>query len=157
MITYKIIKINEKNSPEIANLVYTTYKFFNKREADKKSLSNYLAHFDNTINSTDVLLNRFKHSDINFGAFSGNKLIGVIRGKNNRIINLFVDGSFHKQGVGKKLIYLFEKQAKKEGSKSIKVRSSIYATNFYLKMNYKKTTGIRMCQGLKVQPIKKIL
>jgi len=155
MITYKAIKINRKNSPLIANLVYKTYQNFNKHEADKKSLSNYLSRFDNATNSADSLAKRFKWSNINFGAFSGKKLIGIIRGKSNRIINLFVAGDFHNQGVGERLINLFERQAKKEKSKLIKIRSSLYAVGFYSKMGYKKTTGVRLCKGLREQPMKK--
>lgn len=157
MITYKIVKISKKNSQEVANLIYKTYEFFNARETDKKSLKQYLALIDIKTNSATTLFNRFKNSNINFGAFSNEKLIGIVRGRKNRIVSLFVDGNFHKQGIGKKLISLFERRAKKIGSKEIKIRSSLYAVNFYLKMDYKKTTGIRRYRGLVFQPLKKSL
>ncbi len=138
-------------------LIFTTYQTFNLKEGDRKSVSNFLLQYDNTKNTPEDLSEKFKKLNINIGAFSEEKLIGIIRGKNNRIINLFVDGKFHNHGIGKKLVSLFEKQATKEGSKFIKIRASMYATNFYSKLDYKKTTGIRSFRGLKVQPMKKEL
>jgi len=157
MITYKAIKISHKNSPIIADLVYKTYAKFNKGEADKESFKNYLSHYNSSANSEDDLASRFKTSNINFGAFFDGKLVGVIRGKKGRIINLFVDEHFHNKGIGKNLIKLFERQAIKENSSAIKIRSSLYAVNFYLKSGYKKTTGIRLFKGIKEQPMKKII
>jgi len=78
-------------------------------------------------------------------------------GRKNRIKNLFVLGEEHKKGVGKKLIKLFEKEVKKRNYNHTKVNSSIYAIFFYQKMGYKKTTGIRNFNGLKIQPMKKNL
>lgn len=92
---------------------------------------------------------------INIGAYYNNRLVGVVRGKKDRIINLFVDESFHGQGIGQKLVKLFEKKAKKLGSNMIKTRSSLYASVFYQKQVYKKTTGIRKFHVIKVQPLKK--
>ncbi|MFA4942488.1 MAG: GNAT family N-acetyltransferase [Patescibacteria group bacterium] len=155
MIKYRVIKINRVNAPIIADLVCRTYQTFNKNEGDKKSIKAFLSQFDNSSCSADDLIKKFKKSTINFGAFSGTKIIGIIRGNKNRITNLFIDGKFHHQGIGKRLIELFESHAKKEGSKFIKVRSSIYATNFYLRSGYKKTTGIRLYHGLKIQPLEK--
>jgi len=157
MITYKAIKISRQNSSIIADLVCKTYKKFNYDEADVKSLSSYLANYDTALNSAENLANRFKTSNINFGAFLNGQLIGVIRGKKSRIINLFIDEHFHNQGVGNNLIKLFEKQATKENSSTIKIRSSLHAVGFYFKAGYKKTTGIRLCKGIKVQPMKKEL
>lgn len=154
-IKYKTIKINEKISPEIAELIFTTYQTFNCKEGNKKAISDFLSQYDNNIHSPEDLSEKFKKSNINFGAFSGKKLVGIIRGKNNRIINLFVDGKFHNYGIGKKLVSLFEKQAIKEGSKFIKIRASLYTVGFYSKCGYKKTTGKRLFHGLNIQPLKK--
>jgi len=157
MINYCALKINKTNAPVIAALIYQTYRRFNRKEADKRPFFDYLANFDCSIHSSDALAEKFKKLNINFAAFSGEKMVGIIRGRNNRLINLFVAGDFHKQGVGRKLVGLFEHQAKREGSKFIKLRSSLYAVGFYTRLGYKKTTGVRLFHSLKVQPMKKII
>lgn len=157
MIKYKPLKIDQKTAPIIADIVCRTYQAFNAKEGKKEALNQFLSQYDNRNHSADELMERFKKSDINFGAFSGEKMVGIIRGKKNRIINLFVDGAFHHLGIGRKLINLFEAQARKEGSEFIKIRSSLYAADFYAKCGYKKTTGIRSFHELKIQPLKKNL
>lgn len=81
----------------------------------------------------------------------------MIRGRKGRIINLFVVGKHHQKGIGKLLVNRFELESRKQGSKEIKVRASLYAVPFYQKMGYKKTTGIRNFRGLKVWPMRKEL
>jgi GNAT superfamily N-acetyltransferase len=81
----------------------------------------------------------------------------MIRGRPERITNLYVDGKYHKRGVGRLLLNKFEAEAKKLKSKEIKTRASLYAAPFYEKMGYKKTTGVRNFRGLKIWPMKKII
>ena len=61
----------------------------------------------------------------------------MIRGRPDRIINLFVDSKQHKRGIGRLLVERFEEEAGKQGSKLIRLRSSLYATGFYQRMGYK--------------------
>ena len=51
----------------------------------------------------------------------------------------------------------FENEAKKWGSKEIKIRASLFSVLFYERIGYKKTTGTRNFMGLKIQPMKKVL
>lgn len=92
-----------------------------------------------------------------FVAEEEKKIVGYIKGNSNMIVNLFVLGNKHKKGLGRKLVLLFEKEAKRRNSRFIKIKSSLYAVPFYQKMGYKKTTGIRSFHGLKIQPMKKII
>lgn len=92
-------------------------------------------------------------SPIFFLAIDKQKIVGMIRGTENRIINLFVLGSYHGKGIGKKLVEKFEMEARKGNSKIIKIRSSLFAISFYEKMGYKKSTGIKNFKGIKIQPM----
>ena len=157
MISCRIIKINRKNAFAIAKLVSKTYRVFNKNDADKESLKHYLAQFDFSADKGCSLVDNFKRLKVNIGAFSGTELVGVIRGSNSRVINLFVAKDFHHHGIGGRLLNLFERQAVENQVECIKVRSSSYAVGFYSGFGYKKTTGQRSFRGLKVQPMKKIL
>lgn len=157
MINYRKIRINEQNAPIIANLISGVFLRFNRNEGDDKSVSSYVSSFSPKHYTPSELKDKLNGSNINFGAFYKNRLVGILRGKNNRIISLFVEEKFHKLGIGKMLVRYFEKAIKNSGGGKIRVRASIYATPFYQKIGYKKTTGIRLFKGLRTQPMKKIL
>ncbi len=96
-------------------------------------------------------------SPISYVAVIGDDVVGIIRGSCKKISNLYVDGKKQKMGVGRALVDKFEKEAKKQNSKEIKIKASLHATIFYQKLGYKKTTGMRRFMGLKVWPMKKKL
>jgi len=91
-----------------------------------------------------------------------NNIVGVLRGKAGRLQSLFVHGDYHRHGIGRNLVGKFETACINSGGNSIKVASTLYAVPFYIKIGYKKTTGIRPAwsfggTGLLYQPMKKIL
>jgi len=149
-------KFRKRDLVDMQNLICRTFKKFNGKEGTKKTIQNYLDYHNPRKNLDN--LRKFSHKfKISFVAISNKKVIGVIRGEKSRIKNLFVDGKFHRKGVAKKLVELFEKESKQIGSKKIKIISSIYAISFYQKMGYKKTTGLRNLRGLQIQPMEKKL
>ena len=155
----KIRKFQEKDIRQVAKLKNEVYSQFNSKEYfEKKAANKYIEH-TSLKKSDKELLEAFtgKRTTIFYVAEENNKIIGMIRGRPGRISNLFVDGKQHKKGIGRRLVLKFEKEAKKQGSKEIKLRASLYATPFYEKMNYRKTTGIRNFGGLKVYPMKREL
>lgn len=155
----KFRKFKKEDIRQIAEIKNSVFKKFNNSEYFKKEAIDWYLNFTNPQKSDKELLEAFHVSSksIFYVAEENNKIVGYIKGSKNRIGNLFVIGKTHKKGVGKKLVELLEKEAKKQNSKEIKIRSSIYAVPFYQKMGYKKTTGIRNLHGLKIQPMRKIL
>lgn len=99
----------------------------------------------------------FSKKTIFYVAEEKGEVVGYISGGKNNIGNLFVSGKMHKKCIGRKLVDLFEKEAIRQGSKEIKIKASIYATTFYQRVGYKKTTGVRNVMGLQAQPMKKNL
>jgi GNAT superfamily N-acetyltransferase len=88
------------------------------------------------------------------------EIVGVLRGRKERLASLFVRGDYHGRGIGRKLVERFEEQCVREGVLAIKVAATLFAVPFYLKIGYKRTTGIRPCwsfegRGLVYQPMKK--
>jgi len=110
-----------------------------------------LHYYDVKNNSADEIIKGFSFSPIVVAAFVGEKIIGIIRGRKEKIINLFVDGRYHNKGIGRRLVNKFEIIAGRQGSKFIKINASPYAIGFYQKLGYKKTTGLRSKNGLKFQ------
>lgn len=95
-------------------------------------------------------------------------IIGVLRGgrtdelKRTVLQSLFVSGKYHQQGIGRKLVERFEQEYIARGANVFKVLATLYAVPFYLKIGYRKSTGVRSIhsfegEGLASQPMKKVL
>lgn len=154
----KIRKFKKEDVKEVSLLIMNTYKKFNKDEFfNKDSFDDYVNRNNPKLHSEEELFKGFSRTPIIYVAEDKGIILGAIRGTQKRIVNLFVLGKHHKKGIGRKLVEKFEQIAIKEGSKKIKIRSSLYAAPFYQKMGYKKTTGVRNFRGLKIIPMEKIL
>jgi len=156
-IKMRIRKFRKSDMREVANVKNKSYGEFNSQEYfDKKAVSRYMER--TRLNKSDEELFeafRIREGDIVYVAEERGKIIGYIKGKVDKIGNLFVLGKSHRKGVGGRLVEKFERDAKNLGSKKITIKASLYAVPFYEKMGYKKTTGIRNFSGLKIQPMVK--
>jgi len=152
----KIKKYNPSDLQEVTNLIRETFRKFNSKEGTKKGIKKYLDYYD-TRKNIDKIKETFSKNTIFFVIKKKNKIMGLIRGRKNKIENLFVKGEYHNKGIGRKLVEKFEKEAKKQKSKEIRIRASLYSIPFYKKIGYKKTTGIRNMKGIKIQPMRKRL
>ena len=91
-----------------------------------------------------------------------NEIVGVLRGRAERLASLFVKGDRHRQGIGCKLIKRFEQVSREQGVQVIRVAATLYGIPFYLAMGYKRSTGLRSgwsFEGheLPTQPMRKVL
>lgn len=153
-----IRKFRKDDTKEVALLVMRTWARFNHSECIRKSaFQDYLDYYDPQKNTVAGVYEKFQRTPIFYVATAKNKIIGMIRGRPERIGGLFVDGSQHGKGIGRALMSRFEAEARKRKSGEIKVRSSLYAAPFYQALGYRKTTGIRNFRGLKVYPMRKDL
>ena len=153
----KIRKFKISDTIPVANLISQTFATFNNMEGTKKAVQRYIDHYNPKKNDVEKIKEGFLLTPLFFVAEEKGKIIGIVRGTKNRVINLFVYGQYHRKGVGKKLMQKFEQEAKKQHSKEIRIRASLFAIKFYQGAGYKKTTGIRNFMGLKVQPMLKVL
>lgn len=153
----KYRKFKKQDVREVATIKNKVFKKFNGNDYFEKDA---IARYYTNLKTTDEeLLKKFKISEktIFYIAEDNARICGYIKGNKEKIGNLFVLGAYHGKGIGRKLVELFEKEAKRQNSLLIKIASSIYAVPFYEKMGYKKTTGIRNFGGIKAQPMKKVL
>ncbi|MBT4849731.1 GNAT family N-acetyltransferase [Candidatus Parcubacteria bacterium] len=153
----KIRQFKKADTKDVARLISHTYAKFNKTEGSKKAIQDYIDRVDPKKNDLKNLEENFLNSAFIYVAVYKNKIVGMVRGRKNRGTNLFVDGTYHKMGIGRQLMQKFETSVKKIGSKEIRIRASLYAVPFYTKVGYKKTTGVRTFHGLKIQPMKKLI
>ena len=87
-----------------------------------------------------------------WGAFDNEKLLGLIATKNyNHIALFFVDGKYHKQGIGRKL---YDKIKSINDKGFFTVNSSPYAHDVYKHLGFVDTNTEQCVNGLKFYPMK---
>ena len=101
-------------------------------------------------------------SEMVFVAEEEGEIVGVLRGRKERLASLFVRGDRHRRGIGRGLVARFELECLRQGVTAIRVASTLDAVPFYLALGYKRSTGVRagwsfQGRGLRVQPMKKRL
>jgi GNAT superfamily N-acetyltransferase len=97
-----------------------------------------------------------------FVAVDDDQIVGVLRGRADKLQSLFVRGDHHRQGIGRRLVERFEQECLRQGATTIRLQATLYAVPFYLKMGYKRSTGVRSMRlfegaGFRYQPMKKVL
>lgn len=155
----------KSDAPAVGLLIKETYSEFNLDFLPAEELPPYLGPFafaglDDPERLEDI--HAVILSELVFVADVDGQIAGVLRGRLNRLGSLFVAKEYHHQGIGAALVEHFEEAVREQGSQVIRVASSLYAVPFYLKMGYKRSTGVRVGwsfqgQGLPIQPMKKTL
>ncbi|MCI2055583.1 MAG: GNAT family N-acetyltransferase [Oscillibacter sp.] len=87
-----------------------------------------------------------------YGAYDGARLVGVIATRNGgcHIALFFVDGSYHRRGIGK---LLFAKVVSDCEGGTITVNASPYATEVYHHLGFVDTDTEQMTDGMRYTPM----
>ena len=87
-----------------------------------------------------------------YGAFDGEKLIGLLAicERQNHICFFFVDGEYHRCGIGTKL---FKRMREDFPSQSITLNSSPYGLPFYRALGFKETDSEQIVNGIRFTPM----
>ena len=87
-----------------------------------------------------------------FGAFINEQLIGVIatRSEGTHIALFFVDGKYHRKGIGRKLFYRILENS---SFSKLTVNSSPFAIPFYHKLGFCDTDKEQIVNGLRFTPM----
>ena len=87
-----------------------------------------------------------------YGAFDGDKLTGIIATRNEgaHIALFFVDGEYHRRGIGREL---FEACLAENVNSRITVNSSEYAADIYRKLGFVQTDEIQEEDGIRYIPM----
>ena len=129
----------EKSLPLVWD-VFCKYEAVNYSENGKEA-------FRSAINSADYL-------DMlsAYGAFDGEKLVGIIatRSGGTHIALFFVDGAYHRRGIGRSL---FEACMADNSSARITVHSSEYAAEVYRRLGFVQTGIMQVDGGIRYIPM----
>lgn len=165
MPKFSIRPYTDADALPVGILIADTYAEFNLSFASGEHLSALLgpfAHAHSIEPDHKLAIIQILRSPMIFVATHNDEIAGVIRGRKERLASLFVSKHYHHQGIGRMLVSHFEKENNKLNAAFIRVASTLYAVDFYTRLNYKKSTGVRSAwsfggQGLQYQPMKKIL
>lgn len=163
MIT--ICDYQERDATRVGCLIAVTYSEFNLAFASPEQLAAFLGpfrHAESTDPSHRKAIAWVIRSEMVFVAEDESTIVGVLRGRKDRLASLFVRRDYHRRGIGRQLVERFEEECRQRGSTVIRVASTVYAVPFYLAMGYKRSTSLRSGwsfegRGLQVQPMRKAL
>ncbi|MCR4903533.1 MAG: GNAT family N-acetyltransferase [Butyrivibrio sp.] len=115
-----------------------------------------ISNFKNFIND-DVLHKMFimGNYQLMVARKKDGQLIGMLTLRDrNHISLLFVDGEYHKNGVGKALLRFASMYVRdEEGLNKLTVHSSPYAVDFYHRLGFKDIKGEIVQDGIRITPM----
>lgn len=155
----------EDDAQSVGCLIADTYGTFNlcfAAPGEKGTLLGPFQHAYSPEQEHQEAIARAIRSDLVFVAEEEGEIVGVLRGRRERLASLFVRGDRHRQGIGRSLVARFEQESLARGVGVVRVASTLHAVPFYLALGYKRSTGLRSGwsfagRGLPVQPMKKEL
>jgi GNAT superfamily N-acetyltransferase len=155
----------ENDTEEVGRLIADTYAEFNLAFASLDDQALMLGPFRHAGSANEThrrAITQILQSPIFFLAENKNEIVGVLRGRKDRLASLFVRKDYHHQGIGRRLVAAFEAKMHAQSITVIRVAATLYAVPFYRKLGYQKSTGVRNSwsfdgYGLPVQPMKKKL
>lgn len=87
-----------------------------------------------------------------YGAFLNEKIIGIIatRNEGSHIALFFVDGAYHRQGIGRAL---WNEVLQDTKANEITVHSSLYAVDVYKKLGFQQIDNVQQEGGIQYVPM----
>jgi aryl-alcohol dehydrogenase-like predicted oxidoreductase/predicted N-acetyltransferase YhbS len=155
----------ESDAEKVGRLIADTYSAFNLSHASPEELEAFLGPFRHARSAERAhqeAIAQVIRAAMVLVAEENGEIVGVLRGRKDRLHSLFVQGDHHRQGIGRSLVERFEQECLRQGATVVTVAATLYAVPFYLAMGYKRTTGVRSMrsfdgEGLQYQPMKKVL
>lgn len=156
---------SESDAPSVGRLIADTFGAFNLAYASPEERDLLLGPFRYARSPESyhrAAITEAIQAEMVYLAQDEAEVVGVLRGRPDKLQSLFVRGDRHRHGIGRRLVDCYERQCRRRGSRAVKVQATLYAVPFYLKMGYKRTTGVRsmrIFQGARFpyQPMKKVL
>jgi GNAT superfamily N-acetyltransferase len=163
MITIRCYQ--ESDAESVGRLIEDTYSEFNLSFVPPEERGPFLGPFRYARSlekaHQDAIIEVVR-APMAYVADDDGELVGVLRGRTERLASLFVRGDRQRQGIGRRLVERFEEESLQQGSTVVRVAATLYAVPFYLALGYRRSTGVRTGwsfegRGLKVQPMRKVL
>jgi ribosomal protein S18 acetylase RimI-like enzyme len=137
------------------NMIWKTFMKFEGPEYTSEGIRNFL----DFITDEDLFHSFLQGKYLMLVAVDGDRIIGAASVRDgNHLSLLFVDESYHRQGVGRSLMRCLCEFLKKEaGQEDITLKAAPYAVAFYRKIGFWATGPEEHYSGIKVTPMRKRL
>ena len=153
------------DAPAVGRLIADTYAEFNLASASPEERARMLGPFQHAYSADEShrqAIAEILESPVLLVAEHETEIVGVLRGRAERLASLFVRKDHHHRGIARQMVQTFETEMRAQNVTVIRVAATLYAVPFYQKMGYKKSTGVRNSwsfdgYGLPIQPMKKLL
>lgn len=163
MITIR--NYQSKDAQQVGVLIADTYSEFNLSFVSPEEMGLFLGPFQHARSTDEDHQKRIAQmisSEMVFVAEDDGEIVGVLRGRKERLGSLFVRVDYHRRGIGCGLVERFEQESTRLGVTVIRVAATLYAVPFYTTMGYKRSTGVRLGwsfegHGIEIQPMRKVL
>jgi len=155
----------DSDAAAVGQLIAETFSRFNLDFVPAEQQKAFLGpfrHFGSSRADHQAAISAAIRSQVVFVAEEAGEVVGVLRGRKGRLASLFVRGDRQGRGVGRMLVRRYEGHCRLKGWTIVHVASTIEAVPFYIRLGYKKSTGLRSGHsfdgtGLPIQPMKKLL
>jgi putative acetyltransferase len=155
----------ESEAESVGRLIADTYSRFNLTFATPEEMGKLLGPFRHARSAEPAhraAIAQAIRAPLVFVAEDDGEIVGVLRGRKERLASLFVRGDHQRRGIGRWLVVRFEQESMQQDVRVIRVAATLYAVPFYVALGYRKTTGERNGwsfegTGLRYQPMKKVL
>lgn len=142
-ISFDIRKLTASETQTALDLVWKVFQKYEAPDYSKEGVEEFYRsiHDDNYLSMLSL-----------YGAFVSEKLVGVIatRSEGTHIALFFVDGEYHRNGIGKKLFQTVLSQC---STNRMTVNSSPYAVPVYHKLGFTDTDTEQVINGLRFTPM----
>ena len=155
----------ESDAESVGRLIARTYSEFNLSFATPEELGKLLGPFRHAWSAEPAhreAIAQVIRAPLVFVAEDGDEIVGVLRGRKERLASLFIRGDRHRRGIGRRLVEQFEQECIHQDVTVLRVAATLYAIPFYTALGYRRSTGVRSGwsfegTGLTYQPMKKVL
>ena len=151
-MTFEIRHIKRNEWDMAMQLAWDTFLVYEAPDYNNEGIKNF-----HEFVKGDELRNMFINGDYyTLGAFDENDVIVGILGirKHWHISLLFVDGTFHHQGIATKLLKRAFMDAADKGIKEMTVFSAPFAIEFYHKLGFTDLDEEKTADGIRYTPMK---
>jgi GNAT superfamily N-acetyltransferase len=144
--------LRSEDVARVGALIARTYAAFNLESvppSERQSMLGPYVHVASDDAGHRAAIASAVRAPIVFVAEDGDAIVGVLRGgrlvRPTRAVlqSLFVDRDHQGRGIGRLLVAEFEAWCRGRGIDEVKVASAVEAVEFYTRLGYRRTTGVR--------------
>jgi GNAT superfamily N-acetyltransferase len=140
-----------RDAEPVGRLIADTFDAFNLSFAPPEQRALYLGPFRHARSPDPAYRAAIAHviaADMVLVAEEEGEIVGVLRGRADKLQSLFVRADHHRRGIGRRLVMHFEQACRQQGSSVIRLQATLYAVPFYRALGYKKSTGYARARSL---------